>query len=78
MGGTLCRSSTPAQVNDHPHAGLADTVVSDLRRRCVGLHQHRERPSPPKLQPRVAAGATIRAVEAQWSAGDCSGGEGKV
>ena len=30
VGGTLCRSSTPAQVNAHPHAGLDDTVVFDL------------------------------------------------
>jgi hypothetical protein len=42
-------------------------LTSDLRRRRAGLHQHREQSSPPKPQPRVAAGPAIRAVESEIS-----------
>jgi hypothetical protein len=40
-------------------------LTSDLRRRRAGLHQHREQSSPPKPQPRVAAGPAIRVAESQ-------------
>ena len=53
-------------------------LTSGLQRRRARLHQHRAQPSPPKPQPRVAAGPAIRVAEAQWSAGDWSGGGGKV
>jgi len=42
-------------------------LALDLQRRRAGLHQHGAQSSPPKPQPRMAAGPAIRGAESQIS-----------
>ena len=43
--------------------------ATDSQRRRARLQKHEAHPSPPKPQPRMAAGPAIRAAESEWSGG---------
>ena len=66
MGGVMRWQFASANQRTHPrHNRMATT--HDPQRRRAGLHQLKAQPSPPKPQPRMAAGPASRAAESQIS-----------
>ncbi len=66
-GAWVARPSRERQTATEPPRADGMGLTSDLQRRRAGLHQHEAQPSPPKPQPRVAAGPAIRVAESQIS-----------
>ncbi len=66
MGGVMWRQFAGTSQRLPPRNKRMGLAL-DLQRRREGLQQHKAQPSPPKPQPRMAAGPAIRGAEPQIS-----------